>query len=79
MMNIATSQYLDAPQPCRLSAGHAAACSDRQLASRIKGRVPINPPPFGRNDPPSQRIGTDQSARSTGHNSRTVLAAIKSP
>jgi hypothetical protein len=79
MMTIATSRYRNARRPCRSSTGHSAARSDRQLRPLRKGLSPTNAPPFGRYDLLSRRIGVDQAARSTRHNSNAAYAALKSP
>jgi len=79
MMTFATSRYRNARRPCRSSTGHSATRPDAQRGLQRKSLLSINAPPFGRNDPLSHRIGADQPARSTGHNSNTVSAALKSP
>ena len=79
MMSIATSQYRNARRPCRSPIGYGAARSDTQHAPLSNTRLPINAPPFDRNDLLSHRIDADQSVRSTGHSSHTAPAALKSP
>jgi hypothetical protein len=79
MMTIPTSQYSNAPRSCRSSTGHDAARSDRQLGPPKKTRLPINAPPFDRNDPLNHRIRLDQCAQSTCRNSHTASVPIKSP
>jgi hypothetical protein len=79
MMTIAASQHRNARRPCRSSTGHGAARSDTQRGSLTKTRLPINASPFGHYDPLSHRFGADPSARSTGRNSHTAPAALKSP
>jgi hypothetical protein len=79
MMSIATSQYRNARRPCRSPIGYGAARSDTQHAPLSNTRLPINAPPFDRNDLLSHHIGLDQRARLTSSNSHTVSAALKSP
>ena len=79
MMTIAASQYSNARRSCRSSTGHGAACSDRHLGPPKKRRFQINAPPFGRGSLLDYCIVVDQCVLSTGRNSHTAPAAIKSP
>jgi hypothetical protein len=79
MMTIATSQYWNMRRSCRFSCGHGAARSDTQRGPLGKTRLPINAPPFGRYDLLSHRIVVGQDSRSTGRDSHTTPAALKSP
>jgi hypothetical protein len=79
MMIVAASQYRNAPRPCRSSTGRGSACCDRQHGPQSKTRLPINAPPFSRDDLLNHRIVVDQGARSTCRSSHTEPAALKSP